>query len=253
MTTGSNYYNASFGSGKSRNYSFHYDKTMYTALWTAYPLTADHIEGSASGKTWSYTPGLSESVQIDVKSNSYGTNYGDDTYSRGHLLPAADRKCNATMRNQTYYLTNQTPQNQDGFNSPMWSNLEQAVRDLTSSTDTVYVVTGAAFRKVGGNESISYLTGKSGITPSRVPVPNYFWKVLLKVKRSGTKITSAKAVAVWMPHSSSSSYAQTAWQGYVCSVSEVENYTGFSFFANLPSDLASDAKSNKYWSTFVSF
>ena len=254
MKTGSNLYNGSFGSGKSRNYSYLYDKSMYTALWTAYPLTKSHISGSADSKTWNYNPELGESVQINVKSNSYETNYGNKTYSRGHQIPAADRKSNDSMRKQTYYLTNQTPQNQDGFNSPMWSNLEDAIRDLTSSTDTVYVVTGAAFQKVGENKTINYLhAAKDEVYPKDVPIPNYYWKVILKVKRNSSTnaITDACAVAVWMPHSSYSS--QTAWQGYVYSVRKIEEWTGFDFFAYLPEALVERAETNSSWSTFSSF
>ena len=259
-TSGSDYYTGSFYANGERNYSYLYQKSRYTSLWTAYPLTANHISGSASGSSWAYNPdsNIPESIQINVKGNSYGTNYGDDTFSRGHLLPAADRKCNIDLRAQTYYLTNQTPQNQNGFNSPMWSNLEEAVRDLTSSTDTVYVVTGAAFRKVGGSETISELhAAKTGITPETIYIPNYFWKVLLKVKRSGNSITEASAIGIWMEHSASSSYSQTAWQSKIYSVKKIEEWTGFDLFANLPGDnfsgIEAAAQANTSWTAFQNF
>lgn len=250
ITMGSNIVNGSFGTGTSRNYTYHYDKNLYTALWVAYPLTYSHTQGSADNKTWAYNPDFDGAYQIDVRSNSYGTNYGDDTYSRGHQLPAADRKCNTAMRAQTYYVTNQTPQNQNGFNSPMWSNLEDTVRGLTSSHDTVYVVTGAAFRKVGGTETISYLhAAKSGVKPDDVPIPNYYWKVLLTVTRSGNTVTGAKAIGIWMPHTSYST--ATAWQSFVVSVAQIEEWTGFDFFRNLPDNLEAAAESISSWSSFT--
>ncbi len=266
-TSGNDYYEGSFfaanGSGVTeRNYSYLYQKSRYTSLWVAYPLTSDHIEGSASGKTWKYNSNISNDLQIDVKENSYGTNYNNDTYSRGHQIPAADRKCSENMRGQTYYLTNQTPQNQDGFNSPMWSNLEDAVRNLTSSTDTVYVVTGAAFRKVGGSETIKELYAtSSSIKPSTIYIPNYYWKVLLKVKWEGSgaskHITSASAIGVWMYHHQDYHETPTAWQSHVCSVAQIQNWTGFDFFVNLPGDnnsgFEASAEANTSWSTFVNF
>ena len=219
---------------------------MYTALWTAYPLTADHISGSASNSTWTYNPNpaIAQDHQINVKSNSYETNYGNGLFSRGHQLPAADRKCDSDLRAQTYYLTNQTPQIQEGFNSPMWSNLEQAIRDLTSGTDTVYVVTGAAFQQGTTTESITYL----------IPVPNYYWKVLLKVKWSSgdnKTVVQASAIGIWMKHQTYTN--NNAWQTAVCSVSQIESYTGFDFFANLPDDLEQDAELNTSWSDFQGF
>ena len=251
VSTGSGFVDGHFGTGKSRNYSYHYDTNMYTALWTAYPLTASHITGSASTTTWDYNPNVDESLQINVKKNSYGTNYGNNTYSRGHQLPAADRKCDNTMRSQTYYLTNQTPQIQQGFNSPMWSDLEDAVRNLTNSTDTVYVVTGAAFQKKGETKAINYLSASSpSITPSSVPVPNYYWKVLLRVQRSGGQIISAKAIGIWMEHKTYTS--NTAWLSATFTVDQIEEWTGFDFFHNLPDDLEAAAENISSWSSFTS-
>ena len=252
VSTGSGFIEGNFGTGKSRNYSYHYDTNMYTALWTAYPLTASHISGSASSTTWYYNPNVDENIQINVKGNSYGTNYNNSTYSRGHQLPAADRKCNADMRKETYYLTNQTPQIQNQFNSPMWSNLEEAVRGLTSSTDTVYVVTGAAFQKVGETKNITYLNATSStIKPSSIPVPNYYWKVLLKVKRTGGTITSASAIGIWMEHKTYSNTA--AWQNATYSVKQIQDWTGFDFFVNLLDGIETTAENNSDWTTFQNF
>lgn len=240
-----------FSAGGGRNYSYLYQLSMYTSLWTAYPLTASDITGSASTSSWSYNSQITDkSKQINVIDNSYGTNYGNDTYSRGHQIPAADRKNNSTRNAQTYVVTNQTPQIQYSFNSPMWSNLETAVRNLTSSADTVYVVTGATFRKVGGSETITYLSAaKTSVYPKSIPVPNYYWKVLLKVKRTGGVVTSASAIGFWADHVASPS----TYTSYACSVSQIESFTGFDFFANLPSSLKSSAKSNSNWNSFQSF
>lgn len=248
-TTGSQYYNGCFGSGTSRNYSYLYDKSTYTALWSAYPLTKSHLSGSTSS-SWTFNPNIEQKYQIDVRSSSYGKNYNASSYSRGHQVPNADRKSNSQQNAQLYYLTNQTPQIQNTFNGSIWSSLENAVRSLTSSTDTVYVVTGATFQTVGGNETVQYLTGASGITPSKVPIPNYYWKVLLKVKRSGSTITSASAIGYWFEHKS---YSGSSYQNYAVSVDQIEQYTGFDFFVNLPDNLETSAESNSNWTTFQNF
>ena len=83
---------------------------------------------------------------------------------------------------QTFYATNSTPQIQNGFNSGIWSSLEGDVRTLAQQqTDTVYVVTGAILRTVTGNETITYI--KPAKDTKNCPEPNYYYKVLLKVKR----------------------------------------------------------------------
>lgn len=224
---------------------------MYTSLWTAYPLYSATMNGSKSA-SWQFNPNpsIGNDLQINVKSKSYQTNYNSN-YSRGHIVPDADRDNDATMIEQAYYLTNQTPQIQNGFNGGIWSQLEQNVRSVASATDTVYVVSGASFRKVGGNESIDYIyAADSSIKPAKVPVPNYFWKVLLKVSRDGDKIKDAYAIGIWMEHKS---YSNSNWGSYVCSVDQIEQNTGFDFFVNLPKDLETKAEALSNWNNFSDF
>ncbi len=247
---GTNQVSECLGSGKTRNYSYLYDKTWYASLWVAYPLTSSHTSGSASTAAWRYNPNESipHECQINVTSASYQSNYNNKNYSRGHQCPNADRKSSEDMNKQTYYVTNQTPQLQDGFNGSVWSSLENAVRGLTASTDTVYVVTGPCFKTVGGSENIEYLTSTS-VLPSSIPVPNYYWKALLKVKRSGGKISEASAIGFWFEHRT---YTD-GYANYAVSVDYIEQQTGFDLFANLPDALESAAEQNANWSSFQYF
>lgn len=139
-------------SGSQRNYTMYYDKSTYTAYWVAYPLAKGHMGNGRSDK-WQRNPGLAESEQINVWSSSYGVNLGATTsdgydnskefYARGHQIPNADRNGSDELVVQTYYATNSTPQIQNKFNGGIWQQLESGVRNITATTDTVYVVTGA--------------------------------------------------------------------------------------------------------------
>ena len=83
------------------------------------------------------------------------------------------------------------------------------------------------------------------------PVPNYYYKVLLKVKREASgKISSASTVGVWLPHRV---YSGESYQSYTKSVAEIEALTGYNFFANLPADIQAAAEQNSNWNTFASF
>ncbi len=255
--TGSeDFYGKFYGSGSTlgtnRNYSYNYNYTYYAALWVAWPLTSSHTSGSASTSKWRYNPNIANNKQVNIIDNAYGKMYNAGTYARGHQCPNADRKSNDTMNLQTYYSTNQTPQIQNGFNGSVWNSLENATRALLSSTDTVYVVTGPTYRKVGGNETISYLTGaSSSANPSSLPVPNYYWKALLKVKRSGNTITSASAIGFWFEHKAYPS--GTNYANYTVSVNQIETWTGFDLFANLPDGIEATAEANTNWTTFQNF
>lgn len=256
VTGTEDYFGWFYGSGSSvgtnRNYSYNYSYTWYSSLWVAYPLCGKHKSGSASSSSWKYNPDFAENLQVNIVDNSYGTMYNAGSYSRGHQCPNGSRKSDGTMNKQTYYSTNQTPQLQNGFNGSIWNTLENAVRDLVSNaSDTVYVVTGPAYNKVGESESITYLHGAvSGANPTELAVPNYYWKALLKVRRSGGVITAASAIGFWFDHKS---YSNTDYTSCIESVDQIEQWTGFDLFANLPANLQATAEANTSWTDFQDF
>jgi endonuclease G len=255
-TDSENYVGTFYGSGgttaRYRNYSYSYNYTYYASMWVAWPLTSSHTSGSASTSSWRYNPSISNNKQVNIISNAYGTMYNAGTYSRGHQCPNADRKSDDTMNLQTYYSTNQTPQIQNSFNGGIWSSLEGATRNLLSgdyASDMVYVATGPVYRKVGGNETITYLTGASGANPSSLPVPNYYWKAILKVKWSGTSVTEASAIGFWFEHKTYSD----SYTNHTVSVNQIEQWTGLDLFTNLPDGIEATAESNTSWDTFKKF
>lgn len=236
-----------------RNYTMLYDPEVYTSYWIAYPLCAAHM-GSGRIESWGFDTEVPTYKQTSV-AKGYGmpnfstANYSDNFYARGHQIPNADRNGSEDMMAQTYYSTNITPQVHYGFNEKIWANLENAVRAAVPSGDTLYVVTGAAFRKKGGSETVKYGTNTND--GKRLPIPNYYWKVLLKVKRSGTMITSALGVGFWFENAdhSSGDYVQ-----YAVSINTIEEWTGFDFFCNLPGSntegIEAAAQANGNWYTF---
>ena len=258
------YVGSFYGSGGTtdddRNYSYNYSYTYYASLWVAYPLNGAHKTGNASTSSWSYNPNFSSSYQVKVRSSdgSYPSMYGADSYSRGHQCPNADRKSDEQMNAQTYYVTNQTPQLDNKFNGSIWGALETAERNLVSTeNDVVYVITGPAYRKVGGNETINYLTGVSGknANPASLPIPNYYWKAFLKVKWKGSEVVSASAIGFWFVHKEYDSGDN--YTNYAVSVDQIEAWTGFDLFTNLPgnntSGIEKTAEANTNWQTFQNF
>lgn len=148
------------------------------------------------------------------------------------------------MQLQTFYVTNSVPQIQDSFNGGIWNSLESALQSRAKS-ETVYIVTGVAFEKVGESRSITYTSAKDDT--KSVPVPNYFYKVALTVttNSSGT-VTSASAVGFWFEHKTYSD----SYTNYAVSVDQIEQWTGFDFFANLPDSVEVTAEKNASWSNF---
>lgn len=199
--------------------------------------------GTGSLDNWYYNPSVSTSYQVDLRSHSY-----NDSYSRGHLIPNGSRNGNAEMQKQTYYVTNSVPQIQNKFNGSIWNSLEQAVQKVAEK-ECIYVVTGVAFNKVGESKAISYTTAKDDT--KQVPVPNYFYKVVLRVKESNGVVTSASTVGFWFEHKEYES--GDAYSSYAVSVDSIEAWTGFDFFVNLPDSVETAAEKNSNWTTFQNF
>jgi endonuclease G len=198
-----------------RSYSMMFDKKEKIAYWVAYPHNPCYIGNSGRTDLWSVDPGVASADQPEYLSSIFG-------YDRGHQIPSADRTVSTLANNQTFYFTNITPQ-MGGLNQYMWENLEEQVRNWMSASDTLYVVTGAILKTVGGNETVKYATDNKG---AKVAVPNYYYKVLLRLKTG-----KYDAIGFWVEHRSYGDIPVNA--SVTKSVDQIEALTGFDFFASL--------------------
>ncbi|MBQ3766046.1 MAG: DNA/RNA non-specific endonuclease [Bacteroidales bacterium] len=246
--------------GSDRNYTMSYDVSTYAAMWVAYPLYSATMGSTSRPNNWKYNDHFSSDYQVDVRKSSYGVSwtesYGNELYSRGHQIPNADRNVDSDWQIQTFLVTNSTPQIQNRFNGSIWGSLEDAVRDVANNTDTLYVITGPVFQKVGETKTIKYITPQDDPGKS-VPVPNYYWKALLKVKWSGKTVTDAKAIGFWYEHKAYEKKESFSKDEYVVSIAQIEAWTGLDLFVNLPGDnesgLENQAQSNTSWTTFQNY
>jgi endonuclease G len=174
------------------------------------------------------------------------SDYKGSGYSRGHLIPNGSRNGIKEMQKQTFYVTNSVPQIQDNFNGGIWNNLENALQSIADS-EKIYIVTGVLFSKVGESKTIKYTKAKDDT--KNVPVPNYFYKVVLKVTTNGGAVTSASTIGFWFEHKTYSD----SYTNYAVSVDNIEQWTGFDFFVNLPDSIEDTAETNTSWSSFQSF
>jgi endonuclease G len=239
---------AEMGGCLQRNYTLLYDEGSYAALWVAYPLCKDHIS-SGREETWGYDPHIPRKAQTSV-SSGYGAsepteNYPKNFYARGHQIPNADRSAVPHMQAQTYFSSNMTPQIQNGFNGGVWAKLESAVRDRIPATDTLYVVTGAVFSRYGEDEPVKTIVNKNDSKP--LPVPNYYWKALLKVTRSAGQIIDAKTIGFWLPHGDLKGHS---YSEYVVTVDQIEQWTGLDLFPSLSDTIETSAESYTSWRSF---
>ena len=226
-----------------RNYTVFYDTEMMAPLWTAYPLNSSHMS-SGRINTWTFNPSISEDRQIQVCDGSYSI----ENYARGHMCPNGSRNNNETMQQQTFYVTNQVPQIHNGFNNGIWKNLESAVQDLAKNEE-IFVTTGVSFHKGNETPQIQYISPAKH-SEQQVPIPPYFYKLVLRVKYVAASVTDASCTAFWFEHKAYESGDN--FDNYRKSVDQVEEWTGFDFFVNLPDEIENAAEAtNINWSQFV--
>lgn len=230
--------------GEKRNYTVFYDTEMMAPLWTAYPLNSSHMSSGRKGE-WSYNPSISEAHQIKVCEGSYTAN---SNYARGHMCPNGSRNNDDTMQQQTFYVTNQVPQIHNGFNNGIWKNLESAVQDLAKNEE-LFVTTGVSFRKGNETPQVQYISPAKH-PDQKVPIPPYFYKLVLRVKYVAASVTDASCTAFWFEHKAYESGDN--FDNYRKSVDQVEEWTGFDFFVNLPDEIENVAEAkNISWSQFT--
>uniref|UniRef100_A0A915D1T1 60S ribosomal export protein NMD3 n=1 Tax=Ditylenchus dipsaci TaxID=166011 RepID=A0A915D1T1_9BILA len=63
-------------------------------------------------------------------------------YYRGHLAAAGNHRKSRNSIDQTFFLTNMSPQVGRGFNRDKWNDVEIHVRRLAKKNRNVYICTG---------------------------------------------------------------------------------------------------------------
>lgn len=220
-----------FSGKKIRNYSFAWDYDNLVAPWVAYPLnSAFMVKNVDRTNAWGLDPRLPRNKQ-PVLSKGYRDG-NDGGRARGHQLPSADRVFSYEANSLTFYGTNMTPQIHEGFNSGIWSNLEEKVRSWSRISDTLYVVTGCVTEG-----SKKYCKDKDG---KKVTIPTAYYKAVLRYKKKSTVGHSDyMACAIWLKHEVYSSASVT--KQYAMSIDELEKKIGFDLFANLSAKIGEDA------------
>ena len=191
----------------------------------------------------SYDPAIPNSWQSSGSTSDYNNGNG---YARGHHCASEDRQTTSEANKQTFYYTNQSPQWQNSFNSGIWSNLEGAIQSNAPSNANVmfYVVVGTLFTTNNSGSS------NDGGTVGR---PSHFYKLVMKCTFSSDTLsdetmTDAKGIAYIYTneaHSGTLYYNSN----FITTIDDIEQRSGFDFFANVPTALqdAAERTATQLW------
>jgi endonuclease G len=195
-------------------YVLSYDEGWEQAEWVAYVLSRDQLQREWTERNDRFR----EDPAIPTGSASPEDYRGSD-YDRGHLAPFADFAWDATLADETFLMSNVSPQ-VPAFNQGIWRELEEMTRDWAERNGRLYVVTGP----VTTEDPLGYI-GRD----NRVAVPRRYFRVLLDLDEP-----EQKAIGFVLPNERS----EAPLVNYVYPIDRVEEITGLDFFPRLmPAEL----------------
>lgn len=205
------------------NYTVDWHADKKHSRWVAYTFTNENSKQTWNRDNWNQTEWKGDPFQPDpslaVGERTELSDFKGSGYDRGHLCASADRLNSKDCNEQTFYLSNMSPQI-GRFNQQDWVDLEGLVQNWGRSStfrDTLYVVKGGTIRD---DQIMTY-------TKSGMPVPKYYFMALM-CKKSGTY----KAIGFWVEHKSYGGNPDVS--SWAVSIDELEEKTGIDFFCNLP-------------------
>lgn len=198
-------------------YTVSYNEQRRNANWVAYELTAHEVNGNEPRDDKFVPDPLVKGRQATTE------DYKRSGWDRGHLAPAADMKWSKDAMEESFYMSNISPQNHN-LNSGVWKSIEELVRDNAARYGKLLVATGPVFTDKKGLGEI----GKN-----KVVVPNGFYKVLLIFD------DGYKGIGFYCENKS----GKKKLENYVLTIDEVEEITGIDFFHRLPDDIEAEVES----------
>ncbi|MEM9930732.1 MAG: DNA/RNA non-specific endonuclease [Bacteroidota bacterium] len=192
-----------------QGFSLSYDEDWEQAEWVAYILERKNLQ-----QEWGDRPRDFKSDPAVRTGSATDNDYRGSGYDRGHLAPFADFAWNREQAQETFYLSNISPQARQ-FNQGVWRELEELTRDWANRFKRLYVVTGPVM-----TEDPKGTIGRK----NRIAIPVAYYKVLLDIDDP-----ERKGIGFVIPNKISFDPLPE----YAMSIDEVEQITGIDFFSEL--------------------
>lgn len=177
-----------------------------------------------------------EDQQIPPKFRALLRDYFRSGYDRGHQAPAADAKFSQQAMDETFDLTNISPQVGDGFNRDYWAHFEDFTRRLTNKYDSVRIITGPLYLPKKFPDGKFRVVYEVIGNPPNVAVPTHFFKLVVgENDHNATK--EASVAAFVLPNDKIDN--DTKLTDFQVPVDALEKSSGLTFFT---SQVASNLK-----------
>jgi endonuclease G, mitochondrial len=167
--------------------------------WVMYALKKEQLTGEIKRKD-------NFKADADIANAISPKIYTKSGFDKGHLAPAADFSWSEQAMNESFFMSNMSPQ-APGFNRGIWKKLEDKVRYWAHEKGELYIITGGVL-----NDSLPKLKEK-------VTVPRLFYKIVLDKNQN-------EAIAFLMNNESST----LPISSYSVSIDSLEKLLGINFF-----------------------
>jgi len=192
-----------------------YDEKHEQAKWVAHIASPDLITGNLA-RIDSFLPD-----PLVTTGTAVTADYWNSGFDRGHLVPSADMRWNATALQATYLYSNISPQRPE-LNRQSWADLEDWVRRYVNySKRRIYVVTGPVLRD--GLPVMQKADRKNDVS-----IPEQFFKIIADLDGP-----APKAMAFLQPNQAN----EYPTISYAVPIDSVERLTGIDFFPALEDGL----------------
>lgn len=183
-----------------------YSEQHEVPQWVAYVLRKEHLRDC-----FDRNDNFREDLRVRTGS-ALPTDYRSSGYDRGHIAPAGDMKWSKQAMEESFYMSNITPQS-PGMNRGRWASLELLVRAWAKEGEETIIVSGPVLA-----ENLPQI-GSTGVS-----IPAEHFKVLLRSK--GQQLDAIAFIMSQNPQA-------TGLQAYALPVRTVEELTGLNFFPHL--------------------
>jgi endonuclease G len=185
-------------------YLLEHDPVAKIPNWVAWTLTPEHSIGCVPRSNAFATD---QSLPKDQRSTP--ADYAGSGYDQGHLANAADMLWDAHVGDESFYMSNMSPQ-LPSVNRGTWKNLESAERAWAYQTKHSFTI-------IAGN---IYSSSSKTIGPDKVVVPDFLFKLV-------TDNTTKNTYAFLFPHKDG---LDSDFTKYQVTVADVEKASGITFY-----------------------
>lgn len=210
-----------------RNYDdfiLSYDRRNRTAHWVLEHLTPEKVtkvDGVDRGNMK-----FKEDESFHSYHRATNKDYAGSGYDRGHLAAAANHRQSEKAMNQTFILSNVSPQVGEGFNRGAWNNLEKYVRGIARNVPNTYVCSGPLYLPRKESDGKLYVKYEV-IGDNNVAVPTHFFKIVVIENKKG----QLELLSYVMPNQP---LPETKMSNYLVPIEAIERASGLNFFQNIP-------------------